>query len=161
MLVAVGGSVVGAALMSPRGPTVRPLGDRRRELIVGSVARNFRDPPERVRFAPQSQVQTRVFGGRELTRIWEQTRNSVLFVTHDIHEAVALSDEVWVMSHRPSRIVETVVVDLGRPRPANLMANARYQELTAHLWELIKTEAGRSLAPDVASLETASLDPIP
>jgi len=105
--------------------------------------------------------QTRVFVGRELTRIWEQTRNSVLFVTHDIHEAVALSDEVWVMSHRPSRIVETVVVDLGRPRPANLIASARYQELTAHLWELIKTEAGRSLAPDVASLETASLDPIP
>jgi NitT/TauT family transport system ATP-binding protein len=85
--------------------------------------------------------QTRMFIGRELLRIWEETRKSVLFVTHDIHEAVMLSDEVWVMSHRPSRIKEVLTVDLPRPRSDEVIAEPRFHELTARLWELLRVEA--------------------
>ncbi len=91
--------------------------------------------------------QTRMFIGRELLRIWEQTRKSVLFVTHDIQEAAYLSDEVWVMSARPSVVKEVVEIDLGRPRSSNTMATPRFQELTNHLWELVKVEAEKTLGP--------------
>ena len=91
--------------------------------------------------------QTRLFIGRELLRIWEQTRKRVLFVTHDIQEAVYLSDEVWVMSARPSVIKEIVHVDLGRPRVGNTLTSPRFLELTNHLWELVKVEAEKTLGP--------------
>jgi NitT/TauT family transport system ATP-binding protein len=85
--------------------------------------------------------QTRMFIGRELLRIWEETRKSVLFVTHDIHEAVFLSDEVWVMSHRPSEIKEVLHVDLPRPRDSEALGDPRFHEHTARLWELLSAEA--------------------
>jgi NitT/TauT family transport system ATP-binding protein len=85
--------------------------------------------------------QTRMFIGGELVRIWEETRKSVLFVTHDIHEAVFLSDEVWVMSHRPSEIKEVLQVDLPRPRDSEVVNDPRFHEHTARLWELLSPEA--------------------
>jgi NitT/TauT family transport system ATP-binding protein len=84
--------------------------------------------------------QTRMFIGRELLRIWDETRKSVLFVTHDIQEAVFLSDEVWVMSQRPSTIKEVLRVDLPRPRDAGVLTDQRFHEHTARLWELLGTE---------------------
>jgi NitT/TauT family transport system ATP-binding protein len=85
--------------------------------------------------------QTRMFIGRELLRIWEETRKSVLFVTHDIQEAVFLSDEVWVMSHRPSVIKEVLQVDLPRPRDADALSDQRFHDHTARLWGLLGAEA--------------------
>ena len=90
--------------------------------------------------------QTRMFIGRELVRIWEETRKSVLFVTHDIHEAVFLSDEVWVMSRRPARIQEVLKVDLDRPRTPDILGDARFHELTTHLWEILRPESEAALA---------------
>jgi NitT/TauT family transport system ATP-binding protein len=52
----------------------------------------------------------------ELLRIWEQDRRSVLFVTHDLEEAIALSDRVVVLSPRPGRLASIVDIDLPRPR---------------------------------------------
>lgn len=89
--------------------------------------------------------QTRQFVGRELLNIWEKTRNRVLFITHDIQEAVYLSDEVWVMSARPSVVKEVVKVDLPRPRPEGTHALPRFRELQDHLWELVKVEAEKTL----------------
>jgi NitT/TauT family transport system ATP-binding protein len=86
--------------------------------------------------------QTRMFIGRELLRIWDETRKSVLFVTHDIQEAVFLSDEVWVMSHRPSVIKEVLHVDLPRPRDSEALGDRRFHEHTSRLWELLGTEEG-------------------
>lgn len=84
--------------------------------------------------------QTRWMVGRELTRIWNETRNSVLFVTHDITEAVLLSDEVWVLSHRPSVLKARVVIDLPRPRPASLISEPVFQEYVGKLWDLLSPE---------------------
>ncbi|MDP9989303.1 MULTISPECIES: ABC transporter ATP-binding protein [Arthrobacter] len=91
--------------------------------------------------------QTRQFIGRELLRIWEKTRNRVLFITHDIQEAVYLSDEVWVMSARPSVVKEVVKIDLPRPRPEGTHALPRFRELEDHLWSLVKVEAEKTLGP--------------
>jgi NitT/TauT family transport system ATP-binding protein len=90
--------------------------------------------------------QTRMFIGRELVRIWEETRKSVLFVTHDIQEAVFLSDEVWVMSSRPSVIREVLTIDLERPRQPEILGDPRFHAHTSHLWEILRAESEASLA---------------
>jgi ABC-type nitrate/sulfonate/bicarbonate transport system ATPase subunit len=79
--------------------------------------------------------QTRVYLGEELLRIWEATRKTILFITHDINEAVLLSDRVWVLSHRPSRIKEEVRVDIPRPRDAGTLTTqpALLDALAQHL----------------------------
>ncbi|MGH3319052.1 MAG: ABC transporter ATP-binding protein [Streptosporangiaceae bacterium] len=84
--------------------------------------------------------QTRMFIGQELLRIWEVEQKSVLFVTHDIHEAVLLSDEIWVFSARPARIREVVTVDLPRPRDADMIRRPEFHAYTDHLWTLISEE---------------------
>ncbi|MDV7085711.1 MULTISPECIES: ABC transporter ATP-binding protein [Rhodococcus] len=89
--------------------------------------------------------QTRQFIGRELLKIWEQTHNRVLFVTHDIQEAIYLSDQIWVMSARPSVVREVIDVGLPRPRPSGTHAMARFKELEDHLWSIIKEEAAKTL----------------
>lgn len=84
--------------------------------------------------------QTRMFVGQELVRIWEETRKTVLFVTHDIQEAVYLSDEVWVLSARPSVVKAKVPIELGRPRDPEMMRTPRFHEYVDSLWTLISEE---------------------
>jgi len=84
--------------------------------------------------------QTRWRIGGELTRIWEETRNSVLFVTHDIHEAIRLSDVIWVMSERPSELKTEMIVDLPRPRTDEVLSDPRFTQYAAQLWELLLPE---------------------
>lgn len=59
---------------------------------------------------------TRLKMRADLVRIWQSEKKTILFVTHDIEEAVQLADRVFVMSRRPATISETVVIDLPRPR---------------------------------------------
>ena len=65
----------------------------------------------------------------DLERLWLDTQKTVLFITHSIEEAIGLSDRVLVMSQGPGRIVEEIVVDLPRPRPAHL---GHYPEFVAY-----------------------------
>ncbi|RYZ12141.1 MAG: ABC transporter ATP-binding protein [Comamonadaceae bacterium] len=69
----------------------------------------------------------------ELQRIWAETSKSVLFITHSIPEAVFLSDRVVVLAPRPGRVVETLRIDLPRPRTIETMAQGRFAELTNEL----------------------------
>jgi NitT/TauT family transport system ATP-binding protein len=64
-----------------------------------------------------------------LLEIRARTRATVVFVTHSIHEAVYLSDQVLVLSRRPSRIVERLAVDLAYPRSAQTRFSPRFIEL--------------------------------
>jgi NitT/TauT family transport system ATP-binding protein len=64
----------------------------------------------------------------DLQRMWLRDRNTVLFITHSIEEAVLLSDRVVVMSSRPGRIADIVVNELPRPRGAHTRSEARFVE---------------------------------
>jgi NitT/TauT family transport system ATP-binding protein len=79
--------------------------------------------------------QTKITMGRELLRVWEAERRSIIFVTHDIEEAVALADRVLVFSARPARIVADYAVDLPRPRHLReLRSNPDFARLTEAIW---------------------------
>jgi NitT/TauT family transport system ATP-binding protein len=61
----------------------------------------------------------------ELMRIWQASGAAVMFVTHDIEEAVFLADRVVVLGDRPARVVENLVIDLPRPRDRSASAFGR------------------------------------
>jgi NitT/TauT family transport system ATP-binding protein len=69
----------------------------------------------------------------ELHQIWLSARKSVIFVTHDIREAILLADRVLVMTPRPGRIAEMIEVDLPHPRAPETMESARFVELVARV----------------------------
>ncbi len=74
---------------------------------------------------------------RELLTLWETERKTVVFVTHDLEEAIALSDIVFVLSGRPGRIKTVMQVDLPRPRDAaTVRFERRFMELHRELWTL-------------------------
>lgn len=73
----------------------------------------------------------------DLQQVWMEEGISVLFITHSIPEAVFLSDRVVVMSARPGRIVETIPVDLPRPRPLSILAEPAFNEIAAHIRALL------------------------
>jgi NitT/TauT family transport system ATP-binding protein len=79
-------------------------------------------------------AQTRELMQMELMRLWAENRSTVLFVTHSVDEAILLSDRIVLMSPRPGRAVETLVVDLDRPRwEYDARADERYVKLRAYL----------------------------
>lgn len=84
--------------------------------------------------------QTRMHMGEELIQIQRQVRSSVLFVTHSISEAIALSDRIVVMTARPGRILEVMNVGFPRPRTAQIRKSQEFGELRERLWELLSSE---------------------
>ena len=83
-----------------------------------------------------------------LLRLWEQLRSTILFVTHDIDEAVYLSDRVYVLSRRPSRMIADTGVDLPRPRDHLLTReDARFIGLRHRIFELISREMAPAQVP--------------
>jgi NitT/TauT family transport system ATP-binding protein len=74
----------------------------------------------------------------ELLRIWEQSRSTILFVTHSISEAVFLSTRVVVMCRRPGRIAAIVDVDLGQPRTADTREEPRFFELVTEVRDRLR-----------------------
>ena len=85
-------------------------------------------------------AQTRETMQEELTRIWERTRKTIFFVTHDIDEAVYLGDRVVVLSARPARLREEVSVELPRPRGIVVRKSIAFLECRNHIWDLIRGE---------------------
>jgi NitT/TauT family transport system ATP-binding protein len=74
----------------------------------------------------------------ELLRIWERDRKTVVFITHSITEAIFLSDRVVVMSKRPARIIEDVVIQLPRPRSIEMQETPQFSQLRARIRKLIE-----------------------
>jgi len=90
--------------------------------------------------------QTRALMQELLLGIWEQSHKTVLFVTHDIDEALFLGDVVYVMSARPGRIKQEITVDLPRPRAPEVLTAPRFVALKREVLALIREEAMRALA---------------
>ncbi len=78
---------------------------------------------------------------RELLRICAQAGTTVVFITHQIDEAVYLGDRVGVMSPRPGRLIRMLDVDLPRPRPSDIKRHRRFGELAGEIEELIHSDS--------------------
>ena len=90
-------------------------------------------------------AQTREIMQAELMRIWSSGRKTVLFITHQIDEAVYLSDRVVVFRRRPGRINEIVAVDLPRPRPLSLKRTPEFVAYVERIWRLIEDDVRQSV----------------
>jgi NitT/TauT family transport system ATP-binding protein len=90
-------------------------------------------------------AQTREIMQTELLRIWEQGRKTVLFVTHQIDEAVFLSDRVLVFARRPGRVQETVDVTLPRPRELAMKRTPEFVAYVDRIWRLIEDDVRASV----------------
>jgi NitT/TauT family transport system ATP-binding protein len=88
-------------------------------------------------------AQTREAMQEELMRLWETTHKTIVFVTHDIEEAVYLGDRVVVLTARPGRIREEVPIDLPRPRELDVKKSLRCHEYRNYIWDLIRSESAR------------------
>ncbi|MEM8859922.1 MAG: ABC transporter ATP-binding protein [Chloroflexota bacterium] len=86
-------------------------------------------------------AQTRAYMQWELQRIWLNTQTTAIFVTHQINEAIYLSDRVIVMSARPGRIKAEIKVDLPRPRSLQIQQSTEFNQLEHEIWELLREEA--------------------
>jgi NitT/TauT family transport system ATP-binding protein len=86
-------------------------------------------------------AQTRVVMQEILTNMWQQLQLSVLFITHDIDEAIFLSDRIYVMTARPGRIKAELKVDLPRPRTAEMMSQPAFIGMVQEIRRLIRSES--------------------
>ena len=94
-------------------------------------------------------AQTREIMQTELMRIWEEGRKTVLFVTHQIDEAVFLSDRVLVLARRPGRIQETIDVALPRPRALPIKRTPEFMAYVDRIWRLIEDDVRASVIEDI------------
>ncbi len=85
-------------------------------------------------------AQTRELMQAELLRIWAEAKKTVLFITHQIDEAIYLADRVLVMSARPGRILADIPVNLPRPRELRIKRTPEFTALADQVWELISTQ---------------------
>ena len=85
-------------------------------------------------------AQTRDLMQVELLRIWQEARKTVLFVTHQIEEAIYLSDRVMVMTRRPGQAKQIFVIDLPRPRDYEMRVTREFNDLKLEIWHALKDE---------------------
>lgn len=91
-------------------------------------------------------AQTRMVMQQELLRIWKETRSTVVYITHDIGEALMLADRVVVMTARPGRIKAMQDVPFGRERDViQIRADPQFGRLESELWRLVAEEVGHTL----------------
>jgi NitT/TauT family transport system ATP-binding protein len=93
-------------------------------------------------------VQTKAIMSNELLTLWDSSRPSVIFVTHDLEEAIALADKVVVMSAGPGTVKAVYDIDLPRPRGAvqEIRFGPRFGELHEQIWESLRDEVTRAYA---------------
>ncbi|OJX48137.1 MAG: ABC transporter ATP-binding protein [Chloroflexi bacterium 44-23] len=74
----------------------------------------------------------------DLEKLWLEKRNTVLFITHSVEEAVSLSDRILVMSSGPGRIIEEIKVDLPRPRPVKIGVDSAFVEHADRIYDIMR-----------------------
>jgi NitT/TauT family transport system ATP-binding protein len=93
-------------------------------------------------------AQTREVMQLELLRIWQQGRKTVLFITHQIDEAVFLADRIVVLGRRPGWVKEIIGIDLPRPRELAMKRTAAFGAYVDRVWNLIENDVRASIAED-------------
>ncbi|HKT16486.1 MAG TPA: ABC transporter ATP-binding protein [Stellaceae bacterium] len=90
--------------------------------------------------------QTRLLLGDKLLQIQQALRQTTLLITHNIAEAVQLSDRVVVMTFRPGRVKRIVAIDLPRPRTSEIVSSAAFGQYVASIWSDLREEASQGLS---------------
>jgi len=101
--------------------------------------------------------QTRVVMQEILTNMWQRQRISVLFITHDIEEAIFLSDKVYVMTARPGRIKAELAIPLPRPRTPSMTSSKEFLEIRQELHRLIREESIKAMGTELG-MERLSME---
>jgi NitT/TauT family transport system ATP-binding protein len=143
---------VGLAQFEDRHPHQLSGGMRKRVALAQSL---INEPAILLMDEPFSalDVQTRSIMSNELLGLWEQSRPSVVFVTHDLEEAIALSDRVLVMTAGPGTVKDVYEIDLPRPRQVpEIRFDPRFVELYEEIWNTLRDEVQRAYALTAAAV---------
>jgi NitT/TauT family transport system ATP-binding protein len=95
--------------------------------------------------------QTRLLLGDKVLAIQQQLRQTTLLITHNITEAVQLSDRIFVMTYRPGKLKRIVAIDLPRPRTSEIVSSEAFGRYVAQIWNDLREEASRGLRDDEAA----------
>jgi len=136
---------VGLAQYATRNPHELSVGMRQRI----AIARAFVNNPEILLMDEpfgSLDAQTRLILQDELLKIWSEHKKTVIFVTHDIDEAILLGDRVLVMTSVPGRIREVMTVGIDRPRDLRIESTQKFLEMRMKIWNIIRSEVERSMA---------------
>jgi NitT/TauT family transport system ATP-binding protein len=136
--------MTGLAAFATRYPHQLSGGMRQRVGIARALAV---DPAVLLMDEPFSALdaQTRQLMQEELLALWERTRTTIVYVTHNIHEAVWMADRVLVLSRRPGQLLGELRIDLGRPRPETVQHLPAFTTAAERIWSLIRAEAVQAL----------------
>jgi NitT/TauT family transport system ATP-binding protein len=137
-------TLVGLAGFEGRYPAELSGGMRQRVAIARTLASNPRillmDEP----FASLDE-QTRMLLGDKVLKIQQALKQTTLLITHNLTEAVQLSDRVIVMTYRPGRVKRIVDIDLPHPRDADVVGSDRFGRYVAEIWHDLREEATRGI----------------
>jgi NitT/TauT family transport system ATP-binding protein len=135
---------VGLALFATSYPHELSVGMRQRAGIARAL---LADTPVLLMDEPFGSLdaQTKIVLREELLGLWTENRKLVIFVTHDIEEALLLGDRVLAMTGRPGRIREEIPVPLSRPRVLSDIQRSDISEIKWHIWKLLEDEVRGSL----------------
>ena len=103
-------------------------------------------------------AQTRVIMQQILTNMWQRLKISVLFVTHDIDEAIFLSDRVYCMTARPGAIKAEIAISLERPRQQSMMMSSEFLALRRGLMSLIREESIKAMGGEITEMGMQGLN---
>lgn len=90
-------------------------------------------------------AQTRSIMQEILLKAWEESKKTILFITHDVEESIFLADSVYVMTARPGRLKENIPVDLPRPRDYQMKSSSEFLNLKTRLLGLIREETLKAI----------------
>lgn len=112
------------------------------------IARAFANDPD-ILFLDEPfgalDAQTKQILQTELLSIWNESKKTAVYITHDIDEALILADRIGVMTSRPGSIKEVIDNELDRPRDREIRSSNRYSELHDQVWEILRDEVQASM----------------
>jgi NitT/TauT family transport system ATP-binding protein len=138
-------ATLGLEAFAPAYPHQLSVGMRQKAALARAL---LLDPQALLLDEPFASVdfQTRLLLHEELLRLWTGSRRTVVFVTHDLEEAVLLGDRVIVLTGRPARVREEIAIPLARPRRLEDAGRKEADEIKWRIWRILEHEARLRLA---------------
>lgn len=143
---------VGLAQYATRNPHELSVGMRQRI----AIARAFVNNPEILLMDEpfgSLDAQTRLILQAELLKIWSNHKKTVIFVTHDIDEAILLGDRVLVMTSVPGKIRDVIPVGIPRPRDLQIESTPEFLSMRMKIWNIIRSEVEQSMTGELNGAE--------